>query len=629
MYIASLSIEGIKGVKGKFKLLPLTYISGKNHSNKTTIIDAIQVALLGYHPALPKTAAGVLELGDGNGVSVVLEFADGTKVSRGFGLYSGVTSKDYKPDLRLTPCLDHSLYFGKSEAERVQQVMNMSEGLGAAEQINVMKARFKNLKAKDHDEVAEAVLETLLTEAPEYIDGPVQVWLARLLDWAKARVTEENRRVKSFDNTREILTEANAIDSLTIQNNIDALREQVTALREKQSALSVDHARAREIYNSKMREHQVWLNLATKLGMLKMPERGAVKLTAEIEELNKQLVEATEKRDQIVREGESYKSTITSLSAALAGWRRLRDASAEKLLKISEVNYCPVCQAHHDGWKNKATILYNAELKATDERIEKDTAQLNPLLARIDELRPQYAALNDKVKDLTKTIGTLQGQRSNAIEIETKASIWRQQMDQLPDETKVAPVQPPPEAPGTTDIRAQIVQAESKIAVLEAQEAERTRIGQVKILARESRAALELVKAFGEVVKEEQAQLVDKTFIPVLEIANILTKGIISTPLAYHDGRVGRYLESGKFIPVATFSGSELRVAYAAITAGLARQATNKIAVIDELGTFDAGNRQQLVNNAHALINSRLIDQVILLGVDKAELPDDAQLIQF
>jgi hypothetical protein len=156
---------------------------------------------------------------------------------------------------------------------------------------------------------------------------------------------------------------------------------------------------------------------------------------------------------------------------------------------------------------------------------------------------------------------------------------------------------------------------QAKISELEGQEAERKRIAQVREIALESRAALELSKLMADAVRDEQAKIVEEAFGPVLEVANKLVDGIMLSPIAYFEGRVGRYLPNGKFIPVSTFSGSELRLTQTAITAGLARQAKHKIAIIDETGTLDDKSLDQLTANAEKVVESALLDQVIMLGV--------------
>src|SRR5438477_13137544 len=75
-----------------FKSLPsfrhdleaVTIIVGDNFTNKTAILQAVQLGLLGWLPGIPKTNQGVWSMSSGNPMAVELRLADGKKIEREF-----------------------------------------------------------------------------------------------------------------------------------------------------------------------------------------------------------------------------------------------------------------------------------------------------------------------------------------------------------------------------------------------------------------------------------------------------------------------------------------------------------------------------------------------------------------
>lgn len=627
-HISTLSVVNLKGATKQYLLSPLTYIHGPNKSNKSTVIDAIQIALLGYHPAQAKTNAGTMELASADSMSVAVGFADGSTVYRGYTAGKSVKADlqplDWKTDLRMLPSLDHSLYFGKTDNERVQQVMNLSEGLGAESRVPAIVARFKGLKAKNHTEIEERVLTQLVSELPAYNPGsPVQLWLASLLEWAKDRAKAENARTKSFEGTNVILTEANAIDSLTIVNNIAQLRQEMKALVIMRDQVVSAHAKLVESVNQQFREAKRRRELTGYLDGVKPPVSSAGDIKVQIESITTALLGVNTTAEGLLKDGRDAMGQVKVIDAQISD---LNQAKATVLKKVDELNHlesCPICKAASDGWKAPAKDTYLKEVVAIDDKISVLIQQKSGYTMKADALRPQYTKFKAESDAKTTTVSQLQQQLNYAIQVETDLGHWRAELQRLGQAPATEPSLPPQESPDLQPVRDQMTAIQTKISELEGQESERKRIAQVRELALESRAALELSKLMAEAVREEQAKIVEQAFGPVLEVANKLVEGIMLSPIAYFDGRVGRYLPNGRFIPVSTFSGSELRLTQTAITAGLARQARHKIAIIDETGILDVPSLNKLVENADKVVQAGLLDQVIMLGV---VLPDTSLL---
>lgn len=74
MYIKSVTIEGMRNVKyKKYELSQLVYLHGPNGVGKSTVLNAIQLCLLGYIPGTAKSNAAIMEHANGNKIEVTVE----------------------------------------------------------------------------------------------------------------------------------------------------------------------------------------------------------------------------------------------------------------------------------------------------------------------------------------------------------------------------------------------------------------------------------------------------------------------------------------------------------------------------------------------------------------------------
>lgn len=618
--VSSLAITNLKGATKQYGLAPLTYIHGPNKSNKSTVVDGIKIALLGYHPDQSKTNAGTMELASADSMSVAVGFADGSTVFRSYtagkSIKADLQPPDWKTDLRMLPSLDHGLYFGKTDNERVQQVINLSEGLGAESRVPAILAKFKTIKAKNHTALEEKVLIQLVSELPAYNPGtPVQLWLASLLEWAKDRAKSENTRTKGFENTNNILTEANAIDSLTITNNITQLRNELVEVATKRDGVVQVHAKHVAEVGQQFKNFTRHKELKASLELVKAPVPTAEAIGVQISQIKTELAPMLVEADKLLNTGKETMSQVKVIDNKIRDINEARVAFSQKITDLEHLQSCPTCKAASEGWRVPAKASYQGEITALDAKLASLDHEKSLLNNKANELRPKYTKLKAECDAKATTIDQLQSQHKAAIQVESNIRHWTDELNRLGQVPDVAPVLPPIDSPELPAIREQMSGIQAKISELEGQESERKRIAQVREIALESRAALELSKLLADTVREEQGLIVAEAFGPVLEIANKLTEGIMLSPIAYFEGRVGRYLPNGRFIPVSTFSGSELRLTQTAITAGLARQAKHKIAIIDETGTLDEKSLTQLIVNAEKVVVAGLLDQVIMLGV--------------
>lgn len=79
MEVRSVTIEGMHNATIKhYDLGSLSYLYGKNGSGKTTVMQAVQLALLGYIPGTNKRTSDIFEHSNGNSMSVSVVISNGT-----------------------------------------------------------------------------------------------------------------------------------------------------------------------------------------------------------------------------------------------------------------------------------------------------------------------------------------------------------------------------------------------------------------------------------------------------------------------------------------------------------------------------------------------------------------------
>ena len=656
-------ISELKGTAKKFELAPVTLIHGPNRSNKTSIVDAIQIAILGYHPGQPKNNAGVMNLASGPVMEVGVKFESGESVARtykltGTGATSTVNPKGYELDPRLALCMDPSLYFGKTDTERVQRVIELSEGLGSAERVPGIIARLKMLKATAHSAEAEQALQELISAMPQFSRNlTVQVWLSNLLEWAKDQQKIVNATVKAFEQTNRTLTEANSIDTLNNIADVQAHKAKLKELNDEIQRLNQEWGRARAEAAQTEKDQRRIQQLDAEIATLSQTTTKGEQLDAWSEEITRLTQVRDNTRASAVETEKRLKPLLDELDTLAKNRRPLSDELAklrgngqalvrqigEAQKKISEIESlacCPYCKASQHGWKAELERAYNAERSGYSNSLGEVNAKIAEIQKKIDEidaktaeidaaentLDTQRQELDRKVDEYTQEIHSLERQVAASTKNVQRLLYLQEERKKYPDVIEIPSVVEPQDLP---EVRREAFEVEAQIQIFHNQEAERARIAQVQSEGVKARAKLELTKGLLDAVKDEQAKLVNEAFEPVLGIANAFLSGIIETPLRYHEGMVGRLNPAnGKFIPVSTFSGSEQRATFAAVSAALAVGSPHRIAIIDEIGTFDDVTRTCLVRNAVDLVKAGAVDQVLFVGTTPPpSLPAEVMVI--
>jgi hypothetical protein len=106
--------------------------------------------------------------------------------------------------------------------------------------------------------------------------------------------------------------------------------------------------------------------------------------------------------------------------------------------------------------------------------------------------------------------------------------------------------------------------------------------------------------------------IMDEALRGVLDVCQTFTQGLFSAPLTVHNLALGRY-EGNAWVSFDSFSGSDRRIATAAIQAALAvRHEGFKLVLIDEFGVIDPARKPAVLVNLAAAKQAGLVDQVMV-----------------
>lgn len=333
--LSSIDLLNFKGLTSTVTLAPLTYIHGPNRSHKTTAIDALLVALLGYHPEVGKTNGAVMQFASAGTMSVAVSGSEAVTVSRRFTggetVKAVVSPKGFTLDPRLAVALDSSLYFGKTETDRIALVTGLIE-TGTAKRAEIVAA-LKAVKIEPHTEAAEGVLAALLETLPEQREGQsAQAWLDVVAEWLKAKAKETGAQVKTLDATARGLTDISIVESML--SALASLADYDAAIKSHETGL----AAARQRLGKLTAEHEAAAkNLARRM-----------QIESELDELAANAV-PVEERAQIetaLAEARASLSTASpaatkaraTLNTATATHAKLEAQAASESRELSQIN---------------------------------------------------------------------------------------------------------------------------------------------------------------------------------------------------------------------------------------------------------------------------------------------------
>jgi hypothetical protein len=354
MKIKTIRYENLKGRSGECELGDATFIHGRNFKGKTTILDAVKLALLGYHPALDRTAQGVFSLCSGDKLEVVAAMDNGTDVlQRQWRRSNGSVTKAAHlplswPDFPVA-VLDADAYFAASDRGKSELL-------------------FKAVAAKQDPKFTMRTLDMVETNAGREIADR----LAANVD-ARCHSPTNNEWLGAACTIIEEMRSEAAADVRRYAGTLQGLG----AIRSGDlEPLDVD---VEEKLTEAMRVFE-----------------DAIR--AEADAVVKRKGETTELRGELEAETRRLRDRQQAVDALQARRRRVN----EDWESLMENDLCPVCGSAAEAFKSGASLVRAGEIGGIDAEIAAAEEGLSAIRARIDKLNPKLGrrqVFHDKAVD--------------------------------------------------------------------------------------------------------------------------------------------------------------------------------------------------------------------------------------
>lgn len=623
--IKSIGARNLKGQSFHHDLAPVTMFVGDNFKGKTSRIDAVFLALLGWLPGVAKKPSDIytdLASGPEMGVSATLRdrvVERSWRESKGSVKYVG--SGD---DIEFPPvALVTSEFLSLSAPERVKFLFaraTLPPEYSVQTLLKAITINIKNTRLDVNSEHSEQVISQLVLGLPELLNGEPspQEFVSSVAAFVGDRKKLAAQSVQRMEKTQQGLVVI-APDAQAASDAEVRLTDARASLTQASSKLAVLEAEGRR--------------LGSEVGRLTALAKSAVvdeaKARAELDSLSKRK-EKIGKRCLTVPDGSALHKARTQIASELAeasaaagaAFRAFKEAEANRNTLKADKNPC--CRTCGQSLKKLiATVIEAAEkevvrtwelrcktLKAEEALVEKQN-EVDAKLKDFEKQLEDYKKDQQEFRSVSAQHANLQKQledNSKAAEAKAQLPALERQLEQMRSDYKQAQA---------VEQEARRLADEYEVAYKDLV-AQRSRFQQQELARQElerCRIEVEVLKCAASMLADLQAQLLELAVEPLIAKANELCSAILKHPLAYKDGDIG-FGFGGCFYSHRSFSGTEKALAYAALSVALAQDAPIRLVILDELGRLDKDRKFMLLEHLCKLSEAGAIDQALLVDVD-------------
>lgn len=563
--IKRIDYKNIKGRDKKFNLSNKTIIHGGNGEGKTSVVDAIKLALLGEHDDLGKQGKKLLALCGGEESAYAdIQLNEGNTISWSLQKY-GETAKVQcrgtrnEAPLRLSLCPDE--FWGKGYSAQVKMLLNMCGNSSMIDK-NFISKIIKRIRVKDAMPDAKELINRYAEHAEKVIKNEDLSSLIQFETFLADERRELSSQVKQWKSVVEADTRAM---SNWEQDGADGLTaDQLKKLEEAEKELS------------EMNEELEKMKAMERKKMVLMSKENAEpsKATAKkLEALHEELGDIGER----VREN----------SEKLEGYI-YHKASERNPERMDE------CVIRGKAvWTGESFELLTDSIEwAKDETVD------------LDHINSVIDKLNSDAEDIAKLIIEIEQQPDVAMSIEDR--MWLQEAKGVNHEQYIAEITQYKKM--QEDVVRSLNDTNERRKALHIKHHQNLE-HKGNLMKAESDYAI-TKKAYEE-IRQLEEDIIDSAILNAVDVINKVTKGIIKEKILWNGQELGRECKKNGWISINTFSGAEKAVTEMALAVALAQKAEFKLAVLDEASRLDDNNRTQLWYNLSELVDSKELDQFI------------------
>ena len=664
--INSIAAINLKGRNFSHTIAPLTVIAGDNATGKTAITDAIQVALLGYLPALGKKPSATMELAPATAkqLEAVATFSDGGKIRRTFTRSrtgAGADQAGEAPDIQPAQ-LSFAEFLNAKPTDRhaiLNSLMGQIDYSALAERT---KAKLAELGLMDK------VAVTIDPQAEKPLEAAIEA------------IAQEGRQIKqSVDQARKtlatmVLTEAPVGVSpaaITIMEEaLAAANETVGKASQELDALDRQLQKAPDEPTTPRPTDEALVEAAALVTDRKVQQREAAlanagreqneaaieKLVAEKHEISRtapatlgspppeETKEALEEELLVLVSDIDLATALQMKAAKEAGEANKEAAMVAKQIQQLNAGICPCCgttgealeaargliEQHLRMVRDAATAAASLEeiessrvaiLKVHKVRVQRDLELIQGWAAsnRIEEIEQEIATIKSKIDGLVDpkhaAMAVAQAEQEEAALI-LAALQWDQyHRANVPTEEQVTQAR---EALIDSRFNRKTIQAEledlrASRAANDQYLAEQNRIAAIQEEAASMERTNGAIQELRTWLQDQQRAAAAEAMKPLIQTAGIFTAGLLEGDLTTDRHLVG-ITRGEQFLPLEVLSGMETLAVSAACQAALASKSGIRILIVDELARMTPKNQERFVANCQAAIEAGVIDQAILVA---------------
>lgn len=600
--INTINIKSVKGMTGKIDLGEITHISGDNGSGKTTVVDALKLAVLGYHPDVGKQPGRIIALASDNEMSV--ETSGSLAVRRAWSQKGGKVSsttepKDFEVDTQTALVLDPMDYFGKTDGQRLELI----NSLFGSKDYDVPE--FIGKLASDGNEHGKHIIGEIPADV---LSSPPQTALDKLGSWISDLLKVCRRNIKSYKATVETLTDMRVIDEQlqthgseeSIKSKMNEIEEKgreagqkLAVLRNQQKA--ADNSEARKLHlESEIEEHS---EIESEI--------------AETKKLLKDLGPEQKPDEDIAKKIRDFSMISIRADAQIMQLTdRLSELRGDRNELKKDGACCPTCGSDRKGWLKDAVFLIEEKI----EWLEKEIARYKKQVQESDtkELEKQKAEDSKRVLEHNAKIRQAEKLLSSQEQTLAKISQMKNELINListerPDEQEFQDLNNK-----VSDLKTKYTEYKLKLDAVNKLKNDRQRTEDALKLLEVEEGKMEWLKKAEDTIADEKRLSVERAYAPVLDIANRFLENVFDWKLCYQSGFIGKR-KGDLFIDYRTFSGSEKSIVFMAVLVAIASGSPHKIGILDEFGNFDQKRKPKVIDNIRKLIKEGVLTQAIII----------------
>lgn len=389
MKLKSITIQGMHKISGvkTYDMKDFTYLFGKNGAGKSTVMQAIQLAVLGYIPGTDKNKTAIFGHANGNEMSVTATFDNGMSIIRSW-VKSGA---NITADARWTNGADP----GKIVADTELPIFDFSEFIGLS--ANKLKDWFVNFFPTNtysvdwNTELSNAVLQL---NADSNVISDIAAHITEDYGTDINSVRKFNEECKTIISSKkgELTRVQSTIQSLIHYDDCDPMLDEIT-LKSNISAAEI-----------------VVDNLKAKLTKYEQYEKAKATI-ADVQDIINQadsyenhptVIQAKQRLSELQQRSDQISESIRQNAT------KLREAESEVKAKTSVVNANGLCPYTKDTCDSIVKVV---------EQYKQDIESLNKY---ISELQANYKQYDNGFKEVEKEVISVATTRNNIESAYTK-----------------------------------------------------------------------------------------------------------------------------------------------------------------------------------------------------------------